>query len=50
MNSSSFLQVHRSYVINKNSIDAFNTKEISINENIIPISKTFTKEIIEAIS
>ncbi len=50
MNSSSFLQVHRSYVINKKSIAAFNTKEIIINDSSIPISKTFAKEILEEIS
>ena len=50
MNSSSFLQVHRSYVINKNCIDAFNTREIKINGNIIPISKTYAKKIIDEIS
>jgi len=50
INSSSFLQVHRSYVINKNCITAFNTKEIIINNSSIPISKTFAKEILEEIS
>ncbi len=50
MNSSSFLQVHRSYVINKNFITAFNTKEIIINNSSIPISKTYAKEILEEIS
>lgn len=50
MDSSSFLQVHRSYVINKNCIDAFNTKEMTINGSTIPISKTYAKEILEEIS
>ncbi|PRX52364.1 LytR/AlgR family response regulator transcription factor [Salegentibacter salegens] len=50
MNSSSFLQVHRSYVINKNCVTAFNSKEITINNSSIPISKTFAKEILEEIS
>lgn len=50
VNSSSFLQVHRSYVINKNCVTAFNNKEIIINNSSIPISKTFAKEILEEIS
>jgi len=50
MNSSSFIQVHRSFVINKNCVTAFNTKEIIINNSSIPISKTFAKEILEEIS
>lgn len=50
MNSSSFLQVHRSYVVNKNYIDSFNNKEIIINNNIIPLSKTYVKEFIAQIS
>ncbi|MGM0934064.1 MAG: LytR/AlgR family response regulator transcription factor [Bacteroidota bacterium] len=50
MNSSSFLQVHRSFVINKNCVTAFNTKEIIINNSSIPISKTYAKEILEEIS
>ncbi|WP_037319067.1 response regulator transcription factor [Salegentibacter sp. Hel_I_6] len=50
MNSSSFIQVHRSFVINKNCVTAFNTKEIIINNSSIPISKTYAKEILEEIS
>lgn len=50
LNSTSFLQVHRSYVINKNYITAFNNKEITINNSSIPISKSFAKEVLEEIS
>lgn len=50
LNSTSFLQVHRSYVINKNYITAFNNKEITINDSSIPISKSFAKEVLEEIS
>jgi len=50
LNSTSFLQVHRSYVINKNYITAFNKKEITINNSSIPISKSFAKEVLEEIS
>ena len=50
VNSSSFLQVHRSYVINKNCVTAFNNKEITIHNSSIPISKSFAKEVLEEIS
>lgn len=50
MNSPSFLQVHRSYVINKDCVTAFNSKEIIINNSRIPISKSYAKEILEEIS
>ncbi|SKB77162.1 two component transcriptional regulator, LytTR family [Salegentibacter holothuriorum] len=50
MNSSSFLQVHRSYVINKDCVTAFNNKEITIHNKNIPISKSFVKEVLEEIS
>jgi len=50
LDSTSFLQVHRSYVINKNYITAFNNKEITINNSSIPISKSFAKEVLEEIS
>jgi len=50
INSTSFLQVHRSYVINKNYITAFSNKEITIHNSSIPISKSFAKEVLEEIS
>ncbi|GGW77113.1 LytR/AlgR family response regulator transcription factor [Salegentibacter mishustinae] len=50
MNSPSFLQVHRSYVINKDCVTAFNNKEIIINNSRIPLSKSYAKEILEEIS
>ncbi|TXD47864.1 LytR/AlgR family response regulator transcription factor [Polaribacter sp. IC073] len=50
VNSSSFLQVHRSYVVNKNYISAFNSKEITINNYKIPLSKTYVKEVFDEIS
>ena len=46
----SFLQVHRSYVINKDHITAFNTKEITVQKNLIPISKTYAKKVLKEIS
>lgn len=50
INSNSFIQVHRSYVINKNHVLSFNTSEITINKNIIPLSKTYLKEVFDELS
>jgi len=50
VDSTSFLQVHRSYVVNKNHITAFNNKEITIKNEVIPISKSFAKEVLTKIS
>ncbi|WP_194852316.1 LytR/AlgR family response regulator transcription factor [Nonlabens antarcticus] len=47
INSSSFIQVHRSYVVNKNHVTAFTNKEVTIEEYAIPISKTFAKDILD---
>lgn len=38
---STFIQVHRAYVVNKTKIEKFNTKEVVINHTAIPISKTY---------
>nr|WP_274704478.1 LytTR family DNA-binding domain-containing protein [Salinimicrobium profundisediminis] len=50
VNSSSFLQVHRSYIINKKCVTAFNNKEITIGNKNIPISKRYAKEVLGEIS
>ncbi|QOD60281.1 response regulator transcription factor [Polaribacter haliotis] len=46
----SFLQVHRSYVVNKKHIAGFDSKEIHINNQLIPISRSLLKEVLEEIS
>jgi len=48
--TTSFIQVHRSFVVNKKHITAFNTREITINDNVIPISKSFVKEVSEVLT
>ncbi|MDP5077252.1 MAG: response regulator, partial [Nonlabens sp.] len=40
LSSKSFLQVHRSYVVNKDYMTAFSSKEITVSDTIIPISKS----------
>lgn len=50
INSSSFIQVHRSYVVNLDHLTGFNAKEIIIDNISIPISKSFSKEVKEKIA
>lgn len=42
---STFVQTHRAYIVNKNKIDKFNIKNIVVNNDIIPISKTFLDDL-----
>lgn len=37
-----FYRAHKSYIVNVDHIDAINSKDIMINNNLIPISKDFT--------
>ncbi len=41
----SFIQVHKSYAVNFDKIDAINVIEIRIGKNKIPISKTYRQDI-----
>lgn len=50
INSSDFLQVHRSYIVNMNHITTFTSKEITINNYKIPVSKKFAKDVIDGIN
>ena len=43
------LRVHRSYLVNKKRIDQFNSKLIYIEDDTIPISRTFRNEIQKAL-
>lgn len=40
-----FLQVHRSYIVNKNFITAFSTKIIKISDEEIPVSSSFVSAV-----
>lgn len=44
-----FIQVHRSYIINKNKIIDIDSNSININNQIIPISNTYKKDFFEQI-
>lgn len=47
VDSIDFIQVHRSYVVNKKYINQYSIKEIFIKENKIPVSSSFAKEILD---
>ena len=44
--ASQFIRVHRSYIVNKDKIDAVSTKEIKIGNHLIPVGKTY-KEFVQ---
>ncbi len=41
LSTSSFLQVHRAFIVNKNKIEKFNLKSVVVRNVHIPISKNF---------
>ncbi len=47
LDSSDFLKIHRSYIINLNKVKKYSNKEVIINEITLPISKTFYDVFIE---
>lgn len=47
VNSSDFIQVHRSYVVNKKYVNEYSVKEIFIEGERIPISSTYVKGILD---
>ncbi len=48
--SNKFYRAHKSYIVNVDHIDAINSKDIMINNNLIPISKDFKEFIISAMN
>ncbi|WP_435625500.1 LytR/AlgR family response regulator transcription factor [Flagellimonas sp.] len=45
-----FYRAHKSYIVNVDHIDAINSKDIVINNNLIPISKDFKEFIISSMN
>ncbi len=45
-----FFRAHKSYIVNVDHIDAINSKDILINNTLIPISKDFKEFIISAMN
>lgn len=48
--SSDFVQIHKSYFINLHKIDAINCESVKIGNEILPIGRTFHKELIQRIN
>lgn len=48
--SQKFYRAHKSYIVNVDHIEAINSKDILINNNLIPISKEFKEFIISAMN
>ncbi|SDF19066.1 LytR/AlgR family response regulator transcription factor [Cellulophaga baltica] len=48
--SNKFYRAHKSYIVNVDHIEAINSKDILINNNLIPISKEFKEFIISAMN
>ncbi len=48
--SNKFYRAHKSYIVNVDHIEAINSKDIMINNNLIPISKEFKEFIISAMN
>lgn len=45
-----FLQVHKSYIINKNRVDYFNKEEVSISGKVIPVGTTYKDGFLQAMN
>ena len=41
-----FLRIHKSYIINLDKVDRFNSKQVEINGEKIPLSRNKKEEII----
>lgn len=48
--SSHFIRVHRSFLVNKDKIDAMEESELIISDNRIPIGKTYREELMNRLS
>jgi two-component system, LytTR family, response regulator LytT len=42
---SKFIRIYRSYIVNKNAISSYNSKEVIINSSTIPLSRDFNIEL-----
>ena len=50
INSDSFIQVHRSYIVNLDYVSGYNSKEVIVGNHSIPVSKTFAKQVVDRMS
>lgn len=45
----SFLRIHRSFLVSKDAISAFNREVVTVKDQELPISRTYRKKVIEAL-
>ena len=45
-----FIRIHRSFIVNRDKITTFNKESLSINELVLPISRTYKKSANEALN
>lgn len=45
--TSSFIQTHRAFVVNKNKIDKFSIKSLMVNNAMIPVSKNYIDDVVK---
>lgn len=45
-----FIQVHRSYLVNPKEVSAYGAKELMIGDEVIPVSRARSKEVVEALA
>lgn len=43
--ANSFIQTHRAYIVNKNKIEKYSTKNVIVNNNEIPVSKNYIDDV-----
>ena len=48
--STSFIRVHRSYIVRIDKIEAIENKILIISDKLIPISKTYKKELMKCLN
>lgn len=47
---SSFIRIHRSFVVNSDKISSFTAEEVVIDDHELPISRSYKKEVLEKLS
>jgi len=45
-----FVRIHRSFIVNKENIKAFNKEEIEVENQVLPISRTYKKSALAALA
>ncbi|WP_350218548.1 LytTR family DNA-binding domain-containing protein [Ekhidna sp.] len=46
---SSFIQIHKQYVINRNHVNALEGNQVIIKDNKLPVSRTYRDQALNAI-